>query len=260
VSGAGTEPPTLGKRPHSGSYDAIGRGYSERRVPDPRIAARIEAALGDARHLVNVGAGAGSYEPAGREVVALEPSRTMLAQHPPGSLVRGVAEALPFPDASFDAALATLTVHHWHDVDAGLAELRRVARRCVVLHFVPDFQEAFWLVRDYLPQLTRLERERAPSVERVAAALGARRVEVVAVPWNCRDGFQAAYWRRPQAYLDPAVRASISSLAMLEPEVVEAGVARLADDLESGVWHARNGGLLEREAMDWGYRLIVGEA
>jgi SAM-dependent methyltransferase len=237
-------------------YDRIGRTYSGTRRPDARIAARIEAALGDARTVVNVGAGTGAYEPPDREVVAVEPSAAMRAQRPPGAapVVDGRAEALPFPDGSFDAAMAVLTVHHWADPARGLRELRRVARRVVVLGFDPAWADRMWLTRDYLPGVLGGER---PTLPEAVAALGGARVERVAVPHDCTDGFLGAYWRRPDAYLDPAVRANISVFALLGADAEAAFVERLRADLESGAWHARNAGLLALDELDQGYRLLV---
>lgn len=243
-------------RSHARTYDAIGLLYAQHRIPDARIAAQIDAALGEARTVCNVGAGTGSYEPSGRQVVAVEPSARMLAQRT-APAVRGVAEALPFIDGAFDAAMALLTVHHWRDVDAGLRELRRVARQHVVFCFDGSRHSDFWLVRDYIPEVAVLDRH-APSVERIASALRATRVEPVPIPFDCTDGFLAAYWRRPERYLEPSVRACISSLAQLDQGVVERGLAKLRADLASGRWHARHAGLLAAETMDWGYRLVVG--
>lgn len=167
-------------------YDRIGTSYGRFRQPDPRIAAQIGAALGSARTIIDVGAGTGSYEPAGRRVIAVEPSEVMLAQRPADAApaVRAVAEALPFPDHSFDAALAILTVHH-------------------------------------------------------------------------TDGFGEAYWGRPEAYLDPGVRASMSACSTLSPAEVDAGVNRLRADLASGRWDERHGHLRRQPALDTGHRLII---
>ena len=238
-------------------YERIGVGYARHRRSDPRIVARLEEALGNARTVLNVGAGTGSYEPAGRDVIAVEPSEVMLAQrrHPAAPAVRGVAEALPFPDRTFDAGLAVLTLHHWSDPVAGLTELRRVSRRQVVLHFEPGFH--YWLADEYLPQVRDLEWRSVPGVTAVVTALGRARVDVVPVPADCEDGFFAAYWRRPDAYLDPSVRASISHFARHDPAVFAPGLERLRQDLASGVWQARHADLLERAELDTGYRLVV---
>jgi SAM-dependent methyltransferase len=241
------------------SYDWIGRTYTATRGTDPRIAAPIWAALGDARTVVNVGAGAGSYEPPDREVTAVEPSAVMRSQRPPGAApaVDGVAEALPFADGSFDAAMAVLTLHHWSDWRAGCAELRRVARdRVVVLSWDPTYRGRMWLSDEYFESLSWDDVARFPSLADQAAALDAE-IEVVPVPWDCRDGFFSAYWRRPEAYLDPTVRAGISTMARREGELVE-GLARLRADLQSGAWARRHADLLELEELDLGYRLLVG--
>jgi len=237
-------------------YDRIGVGYTSTRREDPSIAAAIHAALGDARTVVNVGAGAGSYEPRDREVLAVEPSPVMLAQRPPGAapVVQASADALPFADGEFDAAMAVLSDHHWPDRAAGLRELKRVSRRVVVFQcdVGPAF-EAFWLVRDYLTTF----RPRSMSIAELADILGAHRVEPVPIPHDCRDGFLSAYWRRPHAYLDPRVRDGISIFRLLPSADVERAITRLREDLESGEWERRNAAILDREAMDLGYRLVV---
>ena len=243
-------------------YDRIGVGYTASRRPDPRIAAAIDAALGDARTLVNVGAGAGAYEPADRRVVAVEPSMTMIRQRPAGAApcIRAIAEQLPFPDRMFDAGLAVLTLHHWTDRAAGLAELQRVARRRVVLlTWDPAVGADFWLTREYFPEILALDLPRFPSTDSLGQLLGRTRVIPVPVPHDCRDGFLGAFWRRPEAYLDAAIRDAISGFAQLDPERVRRGVSRLADDLASGRWESRHGGLRHRESLDVGYCLIVAE-
>lgn len=241
-------------------YDRIGRGYARSRRPDPQIAAAVLSALGDARSVVNVGAGTGSYEPEDREVVAVEPSRAMIRQRHAGAApaVRAVAEHLPFRDRRFDAAMATLTMHHWKDTRRGIAEMRRVARsRVVVLTFDPSVSHSFWLVRDYLPSISRLETD-SFSFSEVAAALGGD-VQAVPVPAACTDGFLAAYWRRPEQYLDESIRAGMSAFHGLPPDEVEAGLSRLAADLRNGRWARRNDELLHATEFDGGYRLIVAE-
>jgi SAM-dependent methyltransferase len=240
-------------------YDAIGRTYTATRQTDPRIAARIWAALGDARTVVNVGAGSGNYEPPDREVTAVEPSEVMLAQRPPEAApaVRASAEDLPFNDDAFDAAMAVLTLHHWSDWRAGCEELRRVARdRVVVFSWDPTYRGRMWLSAEYFETLSWQDVAEFPSLPDQAAALHAE-VEVVPIPWDCQDGFFSAFWRRPEAYLDPAVRAGISTMARREAELAE-GLARLRADIESGEWARRHADLLEREEMDLGYRLMIG--
>jgi SAM-dependent methyltransferase len=242
-------------------YDTLGVGYTAVRQEDPRLAARIRAALGDARSVLNVGAGAGAYEPADLDVTAVEPSAVMRAQRPPGAapVLDARAEQLPFDDGSFDAAMAILSDHHWDDHARGLAELRRVARRRVVLfnaqpHSVADS----WLVRDYLHGFAGLVPD-GYSLEQTLAVLGGGRIEPVPIPHDCRDGFMHAYWRRPHAYLDPRVRAGISVFQLLDPAEVDEMVAKLAADLDSGEWERRNGELLELDQLDLGYCLVVAE-
>jgi SAM-dependent methyltransferase len=239
-------------------YDSIGRSYTVTRQTEPRIAARIWDALGDARTVVNVGAGTGSYEPPDREVTAVEPSAVMIAQRPRGAApaVQASAEDLPFADDAFDAAMAVLTLHHWSDWRAGCAELRRVARdRVVVFSWDPSYRGRMWLSAEYFPTMSWQDVSAFPSLEDQAAALDAE-VEVVPIPWDCRDGFFSAFWRRPEAYLDPAVRAGISTMARREDQLAE-GLARLRADLDSGEWARRHGDLLELEEIDLGYRLLV---
>jgi SAM-dependent methyltransferase len=242
-------------------YDESRSTYAVTRRPDPRIAAVIEQALGDARTVVNVGAGAGSYETAGREWIAIEPSATMRAQRPPGAAeaIDAQAEALPLAADSVDAALAVLTVHHWRDPARGLAELQRVARGpVVVLTFDPEQSDSFWLVRDYLPEIAALDRERMLTIEATVEALGGdATVERVPIPHDCRDGFLGAFWRRPERYLDPALTPGISAFSDLDPALLERARAKLRNDLDSGAWRRRNGGLLSREELDLGYRLLV---
>ncbi|MCU1426969.1 MAG: SAM-dependent methyltransferase [Actinomycetia bacterium] len=240
-------------------YDAIGRTYTRTRIPDPRIAARITAKLGDARTVLNVGAGTGSYEPVDRAVVAVEPSATMLAQRPRGAApaARAVAEALPFATATFDAAMATLTLHHWNDLEQGVAEMRRVATRQVVLFFEPSCSDDFWLYADYFPESGEVPSERAPGARRLAALFDVRSIESVPVPADCTDGFGAAYWNRPEAYLDPDVQAGISSFAQLDDATRTENTERLRCDLASGAWDTRYGYLRTLAEYDGGYRLLV---
>jgi SAM-dependent methyltransferase len=238
-------------------YDRIGRTYATTRRPDARIQAAIWAALGDARTVVNVGAGTGSYEPP-QTVLAVEPSAAMIAQRPAGSapVAQTVAERIPLPDGACDAATAVLTIHHWPDPRAGLAEMRRVARRSVVLTWDPDFAEAFWFVRDYLPESVAFDRGRMPAIADVCMWMGGAGVTALPVPHDCEDGFFCAHWRRPEAYLDPAVRAGMSNLAQLGAPVQRA-VAALRRDLDSGAWHERNRDLFGLDELDLGYRLLV---
>lgn len=237
-------------------YDTIGRGYTGPRQPDPRIAAVIAAALGYAHRIVNVGAGSGSYEPAGRDLVAVEPSAEMIRQRPPHAYpaVQAGAEALPFADNSFDAAMAVLTVHHWADQARGLREMRRVARGALVLVTFDPAHRGNWL-DDYIPGLRKLDEGQMPPMDFYARWLGEVAISPLLVPHDCRDGFLYAYWRRPECYLDPARRAAISSFHALGGCAQELGV--LARDLESGEWDAKYGALRSRDEMDLGYRLVV---
>ena len=241
-------------------YDTLGATYTATRSPDPRVAARIAAALGDASSVADIGAGAGSYEPP-TTVVAVEPSATMIAQRPAGAApaVRGVAESLPLADGCVDAAMAILTIHHWTDLDAGLAELRRIARRrIVILTWDQTVCRDFWLLREYLPEAIAIDDARAVPLDRLTSALTAR-AEVVPVPHDCTDGFLAAYWRRPEAYLDPLVRAGASGLAQTGEAVLRPGVDRLAADLASGAWHEQHADLVDLDELDTGYRLVVAD-
>lgn len=239
-------------------YDTIGTGYASGRRTDPRWMTAITAALGDARSVLDVGAGTGSYEPADRTVLAVEPSAAMIGQRPIGSApaVRAVAEALPVCDGGADAALAVLTVHHWTDWRRGIAELRRVAPLRVVLAYDTQRHADFWFVREYVPEIAALELSRPPLPD-IAAELGAESVLPLPLPWDFTDGVFPAYWRRPEAYLDPGVRQSCSALAQVDGLAVERGVHRLRADLDNGRWHARHGDLLDADEYDAGFRLIV---
>ncbi|OBI35373.1 class I SAM-dependent methyltransferase [Mycobacterium colombiense] len=243
------------------AYDRIGATYCSTRRPDPRIASQVHAALTAMDTVVNVGAGTGSYEPA-QTVVAVEPSMVMIAQRPAGSApcVQALAEALPLRDRCVDAAMALLTVHHWSDVAAGIQQLRRVARRrVVVLTWDQSVIQNFWLLREYLPDAARINEELHVPIARLVELLGGAHVQSVPVPHDCTDGFGAAYWRRPHAYLDPTVRAGISMLAYAQPASLAAGLDRLAADLRSGQWQHRHSELLDQQELDAGYRLLVSD-
>ena len=241
------------------SYDVIGRNYAATRATDPRVAAAIWAALGEARTVVNVGAGTGNYEPPDRDVTAVEPSEVMIAQRPPGAApaVRASAEALPFQDGAFDAAMAVLTLHHWADWRAGIDELRRVARRVVVFSWDPSFAGRLWISAEYFSQLIDDDVRHFPSLADQAGALRATRVSAVPIPHDCEDGFYGAHWRRPEAYLDPVVRAGISTMAKRAPGELDVGLAQLEEDVRTGAWAERHADLLELEELDLGYRLLV---
>lgn len=246
---------------HRVDYEEHGRTYARHRRGDPRIAARIHAALGDARTVLNVGAGTGSYEPRDRWVLAVEPSARMRAQRPSDAApsIAARAEALPLDDDAVDAAMACVTIHHWEPPAAGLAELRRVARGPVVvftfeLDALPAWQ---W---EFLADGLAIERGRFPAIDDIAAALGGRtRVERIPTPWDCADGFFEAYWRRPEGLLDAAVRGAQSMWAMLDPGVEERIVARLRAALETGAWDAEHGHLRRQETYDGALRLVISE-
>lgn len=243
------------------NYEAADTDYASRRRADPRIAATIHGALGAARTVVNVGAGAGSYEPEDRLVVAVEPSARMRAQRVSGHLpaLDATAEHLPFDDQAFDASMATVTVHQWRDVDAGLREMRRVsAGPVVILTFDGEQLDRLWLF-DYFPELFDAERRRYPLLERVRGVLGGRvTVTEVPVPIDCTDGFTEAFYARPEAFLDPAVRACQSAWGFVDAAVVKRGATRLAADLRSGAWDDKYGRLRGQPTFTGSLRLVIG--
>jgi SAM-dependent methyltransferase len=244
------------------SYDTLGRHYAPIRRADPRLAAAIWSALGDAESVVNVGAGAGSYEPPDREVIAVEPSEVMIAQRPAGAApaVKAAAESLPLSDGAVDAALAVLTMQHWDDVDRGLREMLRVAHRRVVLVTMDvDVLAELWLIRDYVPETIAAHAANFPSIGWLLDTLPGASVSSLPVPRDCTDGFMAAYWGRPEAYLDPAIRAGASAWQQLPAHVVDRALDRLQADLRDGEWDRRYGPLRRRETLDVGLRLIQSE-
>ena len=243
--------------PSTQLYDNIGATYTVTRRTDPRIAEQIGAALGDARTVLNVGAGTGSYEPVDRNVTAVEPSAIMRAQRPAGAApcVAAIAERLPFADQSFDAAMALATIDHWQDPIAGLREMQRVARRVVVFTHDASNPDRFWLTRDYLPEHAALWAGR-PSLTELADAIAAR-TEPVPIPWDCTDGFYEAYWRRPEAYLDKHVRRGMSIWARVGLDAEQRAVHNLRDDLASGRWAQRNRDLLGLDAAVFDSRLLI---
>lgn len=241
-------------------YDTIGHNYAALRRPDPRIAAALHSALESAASVVNVGAGTGSYEPTDRAVLAIEPSDVMIRQRPAQAArcLRAFAEALPLESASFDAAMAILTIHHWTDLEQGLRELARVARhRVVILTWVPD-APPFWLTRDYFPEIVAHDRTVFPTSTVLSATLerliGPVRMTPVPIPHDCTDGLLCAYWRRPELYLDPQRRGAMSSFSKFN---AEAGLAKLRDDLATGLWAERNHDILALDTLDLGYRLFT---
>ena len=242
-------------------YGRIGTGYARIRQPDPRIAAQFHAAFGDARTVLNVGAGAGSYEPTDRDVTAVEPSASMRAQRPSylSEAVDATAETLPFEADSFDASMASVTVHQWPNLEAGLAGLRRVTTGPVVILTFDPTPPVRWWIDDYVPELLAVEARRMPAIDRVAAAVGdVAEVQTVFVPNDCTDGFGQAFYGRPERMLDPEVRRAMSAWSFLDDAVVERFVTSLSADLESGAWDSRYGHYRELDTFDVGLRLVIG--
>lgn len=243
-------------------YDRLGRGYSQVRQPDPRIARQIDLALGDARTVVNIGAGTGSYEPVDREVTAVEPSAEMIAQRPPDSApaVQAHAEALPFEDDSFDAAMAVLTAHHWSDLTAGLAEMQRVARkRMVIVTFDHQALTGLWIARDYFPEILALKRRGGATSEELRTRLPSPTSTPLPVPHDCTDHFFAALWARPEMLFDEEVVQPMWVWQSISEEARRSGRKRLASDLKSGQWEERYGHLRSEPELDVGLRLITAD-
>jgi SAM-dependent methyltransferase len=243
-------------------YDSIGESYSNTRREDPRLRERIHAALGDARTVVNVGAGAGSYEPRDRHVIAIEPSDVMAAQRPPdlAPAIRASAGSLPLRDDSVDAAMALVTIHHWDaERETGVRELRRVARGPVIIvTYDPVVSGRMWLAAEYVPEVAHLDDRIFPPPETVAGWLGGDvRIETLPIPRDCTDWMFGSFWAHPERVLDPVSRANTSGFARTDPAIVERVVAQLGRDLESGAWDERHGELRELDAYDAGLRMIV---
>lgn len=243
-------------------YDTIGHGYADLRRPDPRLQCAIDRALGDCSSIANIGAGTGSYEPPGRTVVAVEPSEVMIRQRRPGAAmcIQGAAEEIPLESKSVDAAMTVLSAHHWKDLEKGLCEMQRVARRRVmIVTWVPD-SPAFWLTQDYFPEIRAHDQTIFPASDVLEKLLqrtiGEAAVETFPIPHDCQDGFLCAYWRRPASYLRDDVRGVMSSFARID---AFGGLAKLRQDLVSGRWMTRNSALMNLESLDLGYRIIVCE-
>ena len=249
-----------GKQAGDVDYGTFGKDYARKRRSDPRIAALVHRALGDAKTVLNVGAGAGSYEPEDRYVIAIEPSETMRAQRPAHLVpaIRGIAEQLPLDDQSVDASMALVTVHQWQNLDEGLRELTRVTRGpIVVLTFDGDALDLYWLA-DYAPELISVERRRYPAIATIVAGLGGNAdVETVPVPIDCVDGFTEAYYARPEAFLDAEVRRSQSAWSFVRDEDQTRFVQTLGDDLKSGAWDRKYGEWRTKPYFEGSLRLIV---
>lgn len=241
-------------------YDVHGRDYAQHRRADPRIAAMIHDALGPARTVLNVGAGAGSYEPLDRHVIAIEPSAVMRRQRPAPLVpaIAGRAEALPLDDRSVDASMALITVHQWADRAAGMRELRRVTRGpIVVMAFDSTAADHFWIF-DYAPELRAAERRRDPPISELAAALGgAVDVHTIPIPHDCTDGFTEAFFARPERFLDPAVRGAQSVWRFVPPAAQSRFVVELERDLASGAWDAKYGNWRTMRVFEGSLRLVV---
>lgn len=243
-------------------YDSIGEGYSKTRREEPCFQDRIRAALGDARSVVNVGAGAGSYEPRDRYVVAIEPSDIMAAQRPRAlaPAIRAAAHCLPLRDGSVDAAMSVLSLHHWdEEQEQGVRELRRVASGPVVLLTCdPDVSGNMWLMSDYLPEIAELDRQIFPSMTQLATWLGGTtHVEVIPVPRDTCDWMLMSFWAHPERVLDASARSATSGFARMPVDVVERAVSAVRRDLNNGTWDARNGALRELDEYDAGLRLVL---
>ena len=244
-------------------YSRHGQSYARIRRTDPRIAAWVHRALGDARTVLNLGAGAGSYEPEDRYILAVEPSAAMRAQRPRHLVpaIHGVAEQLPLDDQSVDAAMALVTVHQWRDLEKGLQELRRVTRGpIIVLTFDGDALDLYWLAK-YAPELMAVERRRYPSMEAIAKGLGGSvEVQKVPIPIDCVDGFSEAYYARPESFLDPSVRSSQSAWSFVSDEDQSRIINALGDDLKSGTWDRNHGEWRTKPQFEGSLRLVIGHA
>ena len=238
------------------NYNQLAEAYKKFRRPDPRIAAQIHAHLVGAKHILNVGAGSGSYEPDQDGIAAVEPSHEMIAKRvdTKTALIQGIAEALPFKDNCFDVSMGILTIHHWSDIVTGLKEMARVSRVKIILFTWIGYDNNFWLT-DYIPEIKGIDEALFPSIVALEQTLGNISVETVPIPHDCTDGFMCAYWRRPEAYLDPVVRKAISTFARIGN--IQSGLARLAHDLKTGTWHTNFRHLSEMDHIDLGYRLVV---
>ena len=244
------------------NYGIVGNCYARFRQPDPQIAKLIDDALADARTVLNVGAGAGSYEPTSRVVTAVEPSSSMRSQRPAllSQAIDAVAENLPFPANSFDASMSTFSVHQWKDLAAGLREMRRVTKGPVVIMTCePAELDCFWL-HAYCPEVIDVAAGRYPQPATIAQALGRRsEIKPVPIPLNCADGFNEAYYGRPEMLLDPDARLACSAWSFVEDAAVQRFERTLRDDLQSGRWDQRHGRLRSQPFFEGSLKLIIGQ-
>lgn len=239
-------------------YDTIGIGYSTQRQPDPRLAKQIASKLEGASRILNIGAGTGSYEPEGIDLVAVEPAKTMIDQRRPDAhpVVQASAEQLPIEDKSFSHTMTVLSMHHWTDRPAAFAEIRRVTTdKFIAVTWNPD-AGPFWLTRDYFPEMVVMDNLIMPRIDELAEHFNIIEVEPMLIPEDCVDGFLAAYWKRPSAYLNARVRSSISTFGKLKN--VEKGLNQLEQDLINGNWSEKNQDILDQPALDAGYVIVSG--
>ena len=238
-------------------YDKIGVNYARQRQTDPRLLEQITTKLKGAKRILNIGAGAGSYEPPNMDLVALEPSSKMINQRAKDAypVVQGSAENLPFDNNSFSHVMTILSMHHWINKPKAFKEINRVAKeRFVAVSWNPE-AEPFWLTRDYFPEMYEADRAIFPKLNELNLYFGDVKMVPLSIPEDCIDGFLAAYWKRPEAYLNPTVRQSISTFSKLKS--VEKGLQKLKNDLDSGVWLERNKEILNSSSLDAGYVLIT---
>ncbi|MFN8439239.1 MAG: class I SAM-dependent methyltransferase [Caldilineaceae bacterium] len=237
-------------------YDDIGGTYSVTRCTDPKVASQLYPELQGATRILNIGAGTGSYEPENVELVAVEPSAKMIAQRKPGSypVEQAFAEKLPFADNSFSHAMTVLSMHHWTDRHAAFDEINRVATEKFVAITWDPHSEPFWLTRDYFPEIYEMDKPIFPDLDEISAHFDDVHIRPLLIPSDCQDGFFAAFWKRPQAYLSSTVRQSMSPFSKVQN--LEEGLRKLENDLASGTWVTKNQAILSLSSLDAGYRLI----
>ena len=243
------------------NYDQSGHSYSGHRRTDPGIAAFVHTALGNAQSVLNVGAGSGSYEQNDRYVVAVEPSAVMRSQrHANGNVpaIIGTADALPFDDHAFDASMAMVTIHHWPDMRKGLQELRRVTSgQVLIMTFDPDALNNFWNA-SYFPELIEVEKARYPTIDFIKEALGGTvDVQSIPIPLDCLDGFQEAFYGRPEAFLQKEVRMAQSAWGFLPDGLEELLVKRLEHELSSGEWDRKYSHFRTQTSFTGALKLII---